>query len=54
MIPSVVFVPAVALQKKFLLFSKFSRNYGNMSKTYTHVLSTWGKYMARFLVNSFG
>jgi len=32
---------------KFLLSSKFSRNPGNMSKTYTHVLSTWGKYMAK-------
>jgi len=48
------FVPAVAPQKKFLLSRKYSRNHGNMSKTYTHVLSAWGNYMARFLVKCFG
>ena len=54
MIPSVVLFAAIALQKKFLLSSKFSRNHGNMSKTYTHVLSTSGKYMAGFFMKSFG
>ena len=54
MIPSVVFVVAVALQNKLLHFRKFSRNPGSMSKCYTHVLSTLGKFMAGFLVKSFG
>jgi len=44
MIPSAVFVAAVWLQNKFPLSSKFSRIPGSMPKTYTHVLSTWGKY----------
>ena len=35
-----VFVEAVALQNKFPLSSKFSRNPGSMPNTYTHVLST--------------
>ena len=54
MIPSAVFVTTVALQNKFPLSSKFSRNPGSMPKTYTHVLSASGKYMAGFLVKSFG
>jgi len=54
MITSVVFVTAVALQKKFLLPSKFPRIPANMPKTYTSVLSTWGKYTAGFPVKSFG
>jgi len=45
MIPSAVFVAAVALQKKCLLSSKLSRNPGSMSKTYTHVSSPSGKCM---------
>jgi len=53
MISSAVFVVAVALQSKFPLSSKFSRNLRNMSKTPIHVLSTWGKYMTGFLVKSF-
>jgi len=54
MIPSAVFVAAVALHKKFLLSSKLWRNPGNMAKTYTHISSTSGKCMAGFLVKSFG
>jgi len=48
------FVAAVALQKKFIPSNKFSRNPGSLPKTYTHVLSTSGKYMAGFLLKSFG
>jgi len=40
--------------EQFPLSSKFSRNPGSMPKTSTHALSTWGKYMAGFLVKSFG
>jgi len=54
MIPSAVFVATVALQKKFLLSSKLSRNPGSIPKTYTYVLSTSGKYVVVFLVKSFG
>jgi len=54
MIPSAVFVVAVALQNKLLLSVKLSRYPGSMPKTYTHVSSTLGKYMARFLVKSLG
>jgi len=54
MISSAFFVAAVALQNKFPLSSKISRNPGNMPRTYTHVLPTSGKYMAGFLVKSFG
>jgi len=43
MIPGAVFVVAVALQNKFSLSSKVSRNPGSMEKTYTHALSAWGK-----------
>ena len=53
MIPSAVYVVAAALQNKFPLSSKFLRNPGSMPKKSTHVLSTWGKYMAGFLVKSF-
>jgi len=53
MIPSAVFVVAVALQNKFPLTSKFSTNPGSMPKTSTHVLPPWGKYMAGFLMKSF-
>jgi len=53
MIPNPAFVAGVALQNKFPLSSKFSRNLGSMP-TYTHVLSNLGKYMAGFLVKSFG
>jgi len=45
MIPRAVFFAVVALQNKFPLSSKFSRNPGSMPKTYAHVLSTWGKYI---------
>ena len=54
MISSAAFVATVALQKKFLLSRKLSRNPGSMPKTYTHVSPTSGKYMAGFLVKSFG
>jgi len=54
MVPSAVFVMAVALHNKLPLSSKFSRNLGSMPKTYTNVLLTLGKYMTRFLVKSFG
>jgi len=54
MILSATFVLAVALQNKFPLSSNFSRNPGSMPKMYTHVLLTSGKYMAAFLVKSFG
>jgi len=50
MTPTAVFVAAEALQKKFPLSSKLSRNPGSMPKT----SSTSGKYMAGFLVKSFG
>ena len=52
--PYGVFVAPAALQNKFPLSSKFSRNPGSLPKTYTHVLSTSGKYIAGFLVKSFG
>jgi len=48
------FVAAVALQKKFLLTRKFSKNLGSMPKIYTHVLSTSEKYMAGCLLKIFG
>jgi len=54
MMPSAFFVAAVAVQKKFLLASKLARNLGSMPKTDTHVSSTSGKYVAVFLVKSFG
>jgi len=54
MMPSVVFVATVALQNKFPLSSKFSRNPGSMPRTYTHALSTTDKYMAGFLVKNSG
>jgi len=54
MIPNVVFVAAVALQTKFPLSRTFSRNLGSMKKTYAHILTTSGDYMAGFLVKSFG
>jgi len=56
MIPVVVFVAAAALQNKFPLFSKISRNPGSMPKKYRHVLSTsgkYGKYIAGFLVKRY-
>jgi len=46
--------PAVALQTKFSLFIKFSRNLGRKAKASTHVLSTSKKHTTRFLVKSFG
>jgi len=52
--PSAVFVAPVALQNKFPLANKFCRSPGSLPKTYTHVSSTSGKYMAGFLVKSFG
>jgi len=54
MIPSVVFVSAVALKKNFLLCSKFSRIPRMMPKVYTRVLSISGMCMAGFFVKSFG
>jgi len=53
MIPSTIFVVAVALQNKFFS-DKLTRNSGSKPKTCTHVLSNKGKYMAGFLVKSFG
>jgi len=50
MIPTVVFVAAVALQNRYPLSRKFSRNPGSIPK----ISSTSGKYMAGFLVKSFG
>jgi len=35
------------------ILQQFSRNPGSPPKTYAHVLSTSGKYMAGFLVKSF-
>jgi len=52
-IPNAVFVAAVALQNKFPLARKFSRNPGSMPKTYTHVLSTSRKHTSGFLVKNF-
>jgi len=54
MIPSAVFVPAVALQTKFSLSSKYLRNLGSMPKTSAPVLLTSRKHTTGFLVNSFG
>jgi len=54
MIPSAVFVKAIAMRTKLSLYSKFSRSLGNMSKTSTHVLSTSRKPMTGFLVKSVG
>jgi len=53
MIPAAVFVAAVAQPNKLPLSSKFSRIPRSMQKTYTHLLSISGKYMAGFLVKSF-
>jgi len=47
MMPSADLVAAAALQNKFPHLQEFSRNPGIMPKTYTHVLPTSGKYMAR-------
>ena len=52
--PRAVFVPAVAIQTKFSLFSKFSINLGSMPKMFTYVLSTSRKHTTRFHVRSFG
>jgi len=54
MISSAVLVAAVALQTKFLLSNKFSRNPGSIPKAYTHVQSTSEKYVVGFLMKSFG
>ena len=54
MIPSAVFVQAVALQCEFSLSSKFLRNLGSMPKTSTHALSTSRKHTTEFIVKSFG
>jgi len=54
MIPNAVFVTTVAVHNIFPLSSKFWRYPGSMPKTNTHVLLTLGKYMALFLVKSFG
>jgi len=54
-IPSAVFVPSVALQTKFSLSIKFSRNLGSMPKmSSSHVLSTSRKHTIKFPVKSFG
>jgi len=47
-----IFVAAVALQNKFPLSSKFSRNPGSMPKTQAHISSTSGKCMDGFLVEA--
>ena len=52
MIPSVVFVLAVALQTKVLLSSKFSRNLRSLPKF--HVLFSSSKHTTESLVKSFG
>ena len=52
MMYSVVFILAVILQTKFLLYSKIFRNHGSMPKTSTHVLSV--KHTTRSLWKSFG
>jgi len=54
MIPDAVFVAAVALQTKFPLSRKISRNLGSMPKTYTDVLSTSRKHTTGFLVKNVG
>ena len=54
MIPSSVFIVAVALQTKPSISSKFSANFRSVRKISIHVLSTSGKYMTGFLVESFG
>jgi len=54
MIPIAVFVLAIALQTKISLSSKFLRNLGRMSKTFTHVLSTSREHTTELLVKSFG
>ena len=54
MISSAIFIAAVALQNKFPLSTKFSKNAGSMLKTYAHDLSTSGRYMAGFVAKSFG
>jgi len=53
MIPSAVLVPDVALQTKFSLSSKFSKNLGSMPWTSAHVLSTSRKHTTGFLVKNF-
>jgi len=51
MIPTAVFVGVVALQNKYPLYSKFSRKPGSRpNKGFVDL----GKYMAGFLVKSFG
>jgi len=54
MIPSVVFMLAVALQTKFSLSSKFFINLGSVPKASTDVLLTSKKHMTGFLVKIFG
>jgi len=54
MIPSAVFVAAVALQNKFPLSSKFSINLGSLPKTYMFCRPGESIYMAGFLVKRFG
>jgi len=51
---SAVFVLAVALQTKFSLSSKFSRNLGSIPKMFTYVLSTSRSHTTGTLVKSFG
>jgi len=53
-IRSAVFIPPIVLQTKISLSSKFSRNFGSMPKTFTHVLSTSRKHTTGFLMKSFG
>jgi len=53
MIPSPVFVSALAQQTKFSLSSKFSRNLDITLKTSMYVLSTLRKCTTGFLVKSF-
>ena len=58
MIPSAVFVPAVALQTKYSLFFKFFfkflRNLESMPKTFKHVLPTSRRNTTGILVKSLG
>jgi len=54
MLPSAVFVPAVALQTTFSLSSKCLTNLRSMLKTSIHVLSNSRKHTTGFFAKSFG
>jgi len=54
MIPSAVFVPAVALQTKFSLSTRFLRNLGSMPRRLYTCFVDLSKDLTSFLVKSFG